>query len=58
MLGRAKLAGTVRDRALAIFEALGRAEARVHGIALEKVHFHEVGAVDAIVHVTGAANGL
>jgi hypothetical protein len=58
LLERARLDAGVRRRALAIFEALGRAEARVHGIALEKVHFHEVGAVDAIVDVTGAASGL
>jgi len=54
-LEQAKLEPSVRETALAIFEAIGRAEARVHGIALEKVHFHEVGAVDAMVDVTGAA---
>jgi hypothetical protein len=58
ILRRARLAAPVRDRALATFEALGRAEARVHGIPLEKVHFHEVGAVDALVDVTGAAIAL
>ncbi len=58
LLRKARLDTAVRSRALAIFEALGRAEAKVHGIPLEKVHFHEVGAVDAIVDVTAAALGL
>lgn len=58
LLERAKLAPAVKDRSLAIFEALGRAEAKVHGSKLEDVHFHEVGAVDAIVDVTAAAIGL
>jgi uncharacterized protein (TIGR00299 family) protein len=58
VLERASLDAAVRERALAVFEALGRAEAKVHGVPLEKVHFHEVGAVDAIVDVTGAAIGL
>ncbi len=58
LLLAAKLEAPVRDRAIAIFEALGRAEARVHGVPLEEVHFHEVGAVDAIVDVTSAAIGV
>ena len=58
LLRRARLDAEIRKTALAIFEALGRAEARVHGRPLAKVHFHEVGAVDAIVDVTGAAIGL
>ncbi|MFL5302776.1 MAG: nickel pincer cofactor biosynthesis protein LarC [Anaeromyxobacteraceae bacterium] len=44
-----------RDAALALFDRIGRAEAKVHGIPLDEVHFHEVGGLDSIVDVCGAA---
>lgn len=49
------LSPRARETALALFERLGRAEAKVHGVALDEVHFHEVGAVDSIVDLCGAA---
>ncbi len=54
-LAEADLPAPVRDRALATFERLAAAEARVHRTTPEQVHFHEVGAVDAVVDVVGTA---
>lgn len=53
-----QLSARVKATATAIFTCLGQAEAQVHGVALEEVHFHEVGGVDAIVDIVGAAIGL
>lgn len=58
LLRAAQLPEPVRDTAIAIFQTLGEAEATVHDTSLEKVHFHEVGAVDSIIDITGAAIAL
>ncbi|MGA2810133.1 MAG: nickel pincer cofactor biosynthesis protein LarC [Candidatus Acidiferrum sp.] len=58
ILNNSKIAPQVRERATAIFEKLGRAESYVHDAPLEQIHFHEVGAVDAIVDIVGACLGF
>lgn len=55
LIGRSALADPVKERSLQLFARLGEAEARVHGVPLDQIHFHEVGAVDAIVDLVGAA---
>jgi uncharacterized protein (TIGR00299 family) protein len=58
ILNKAPLATEARALALRAFELLGQAEAAIHNVPLDQVHFHEVGAVDAIVDITCAAVGL
>ena len=57
MISGSDLEAEVRERALAIFRRLGEVEAHLHDEPLEAIHFHEVGAVDSIVDVVGAAIG-
>jgi uncharacterized protein (TIGR00299 family) protein len=57
IIGKAAISDTAKKTAIAIFEALGTAEAKIHATSIEKVHFHEVGAVDAMVDIVCAAVG-
>lgn len=57
-LADADLSDGVRERALAVFERLAEVESSVHGVALDDVHFHEIGAVDTLIDVVGAVTLL
>lgn len=58
LIGDSALSDAVKARSLAVIERLGRAEAGIHGVPLQEVHFHEIGAVDTIVDVVGFVAGL
>jgi hypothetical protein len=58
MLRDSSLIPQVKETSLRIFTVLAEAEGRVHGVAPEAVHFHEVGAIDSIVDIVGVAFGL
>src|ERR1700693_1881589 len=58
ILKKSQLAPQLRDRASAIFQKLGEAEARVHDVPLGTIHLHEVGALDAIVDIVGSCIGF
>ena len=58
IIEQSELAAQVKTKSLEIFRRLALAEAKVHRIAVDKVHFHEVGALDTIVDVVGSVAGL
>lgn len=58
LLERSPFSGWVKERALAIFRRIAEAESRIHMMPIETIHFHEIGAMDSILDVTGGVLGL
>src|SRR5439155_1319786 len=58
LVERAPISDWVKERAVRAFRLVGDAEGRVHGVAPEKVHLHEVGAVDAVLDIVGGIEGF
>lgn len=58
IINASDISATAKSKSLNIFRRLAAAEAKVHGTTLEKVHFHEVGAVDAMVDIIGSVIGM
>ncbi len=58
LVERAPVSDWVKARAVRAFQLIGEAEGRVHGVAPEKVHLHEIGAVDAVLDIVGSIEGI
>lgn len=58
IISASRLSTAIQEKAMAVFHCLAEAEAKVHGCSIDQVHFHEVGAVDAIVDVVGSCLAL
>ena len=58
LVERAPVSAWVKERAIGAFRLIGEAEGRVHGVAPERVHLHEVGAVDAVLDIVSAIEGF
>ncbi len=58
IINQSDLQAAVKQTALKIFSRLAQAEAKVHGTTVEEIHFHEVGALDAIIDIVGASIGI
>ncbi|MCX6006913.1 MAG: LarC family nickel insertion protein [Chloroflexi bacterium] len=58
LISSSKLSEKVKKQVNTIFRRLGEAEAKIHGVALKKVHFHEVGAVDSLIDIVGSVIGF
>jgi len=58
LIKKSRLSSSVKEKSIEIFTRLAKAEAKIHGVSINKIHFHEVGAVDAIVDIVGAVCAL
>ena len=58
LINKSKLSASIKTKSIDIFTRLAKAEAKIHGVSVDKIHFHEVGAVDAIIDIVGAVCAL